>query len=102
MGRITGVHGLDGNVKVRSFADRLIFTLRGARLFIRTENSGDARPLVIEKVSYRTKRGCLMQLSGVNNRDLADALIGKEILVISGSSFRNQTTMPGTGRICTA
>ncbi len=80
IGRITGAHGLEGNVKVRSFAESEDLFAPGSRLFIRAENSGDARPLAIERcVPY--KKGLLMQLSGVHNRDMADALIGKDLLV---------------------
>ena len=81
MGRITGVHGLEGNVKVRSFAESDDLFAPGSQVFIRAENSGDVRPLAIERCVPH-KKGMLMRLSGVNNRDMADALIGKEILVL--------------------
>lgn len=80
IGRITGAHGLEGNVKARSFADSDDLFAPGSQVFIGMENSGDARPLVIKRcIPY--KKGMLMQLSGVHNRDMADALIGKDLLV---------------------
>jgi 16S rRNA processing protein RimM len=81
MGLITGAHGLEGNVKVRSFAESDDLFAPGSQVFIRAKNSGDARPLVIEKCVPH-KKGMLMRLSGINNREMADALIGQEILVL--------------------
>jgi 16S rRNA processing protein RimM len=81
MGKITGAHGLEGNIRVRSFAESDDMFAPGCRLFIKTENTNDARPYVIEKCA-RQKKGLLIRLSGVNNRDQADELMGKEILVL--------------------
>jgi 16S rRNA processing protein RimM len=88
MGRITGAHGLDGNVKVRSFAESDALFAPGNQVFITAENSDDTQPLVIERCVPHQK-GLLMRLSGINNRDMAEALTGKEILVL-----RNQLPEP--------
>jgi len=80
MGKITGAHGLDGKLKFRSFAESADIFAPNCRVFLRTENKTDARPLVIEKCIDRQK-DMLVRLSGVNTRESADALVGKEILL---------------------
>ena len=80
MGTITGVHGLDGNVKVRSFSQSSDLFIPGTRVFIPAQTPEDVRPFDIERcVPHR--KGLLMSLSGVDDRDTAETLIGKEILV---------------------
>lgn len=80
MGQITGVHGLDGNVKVRSFAQSPDLFAPGSRVFISVKTREHARPFDIQRcVSHQ--KGLLIRLSGVNDRDTAKALIGKEILM---------------------
>ncbi|MCA1786367.1 MAG: 16S rRNA processing protein RimM, partial [Desulfobacteraceae bacterium] len=73
MGKITGAHGLEGNIKVWSFAESDDIFAPGCQLFIKTENTNDARPYIIEKCVGR-KKGLLIRLFGVNNRDQADEL----------------------------
>jgi len=80
MGQITGVHGLDGNVKVRSFAQSLDLFAPGSRVFLHIETCENARPFDIQRCVPH-KKGLLMHLAGVDDRDTAEALIGKELLV---------------------
>jgi len=80
MGKITGVHGLDGKLKVWSFARSVDPYASGNQLFVRTENTDDTRAYVIEKCIDRQK-GVLLRLEGVDSRDLAEALVGKEVLL---------------------
>ncbi|MEX1300381.1 MAG: ribosome maturation factor RimM [Desulfotignum sp.] len=80
MGQITGAHGLDGNVKVRSFAQSSKLFEPGSRVFIPVNTCKDARPYDIERCVPH-KKGLLMHLAGVDDRDAAEALIGKELLV---------------------
>lgn len=80
MGEITGVHGLDGNVRVRSFARTLDLFAPGNRVFIPVKTGENARRFEIERCVPH-KKGLLMRLSGLDDRDSAEALIGKEILV---------------------
>ena len=80
MGQITGVHGLDGNVKVRSFAQSPDFFAPGTRVFIPVKTREHARPFDIQRCVPH-KKGLLMHLAGVDDRDAAEALIGKPLLV---------------------
>jgi 16S rRNA processing protein RimM len=80
MGTITGVHGLDGNLKVRSFAQDSALFAPGTRVYIPARTREDARPFDIERcVPHR--KGLLMRLAGVDDRDTAETLIGKKIMV---------------------
>ncbi len=80
MGQITGAHGLEGNIKVRSFAQSQDFFAPGSRVFVSSQTPSDAQPFVVKScVPY--KKGLLMRLSGVEDRDTADALIGKQLRV---------------------
>jgi 16S rRNA processing protein RimM len=81
MGTITGVHGLDGNVKVRSFAQSPDLFAPGNRVFIPGQTrEEDARPFdIVRCVPHR--KGLLIHLSGVDDRETAESLVGKEILV---------------------
>lgn len=80
MGKITGVHGLDGKLKVWSFAESLDVFVPGNRVFLRSKNTDAVTPYVIEKCSD-WKKGLLLRLSGVDSRDMADDLAGKEVLI---------------------
>ena len=80
MGEITGAHGLEGNIKVRSFAQAPDLFAPGSRVFVSSGTRVDAQPFVIDHcVPY--KKGLLMRLAGIKDRNMADALIGKQILV---------------------
>ena len=80
MGEITGVHGLEGNIKVRSFAQSPDLFAPKSQVFIQEITGSDARPFVIER-SVPHKKGLLMRLSGVDTRETAQLLVGKKILV---------------------
>jgi 16S rRNA processing protein RimM len=80
MGEITGVHGLEGNVKVRSFAESPEVFAPGSQVFIQEQARADTRPFVITRC-VPFKKGLLMRLSGIDSREEAQSLIGKQILV---------------------
>ncbi|MCF8113945.1 MAG: ribosome maturation factor RimM [Desulfotignum sp.] len=81
MATITGTHGLEGNIKVRSFAESADIFAPGTQVFIGTQNVDDAKMHIIKRCAPY-KNGLLMRLSGVCNRDMADNLIGKQIMVL--------------------
>jgi 16S rRNA processing protein RimM len=81
MGQITGAHGLEGNIKVRSFAQAPNLFAPGSRVFVSSGVKGaEAQAFMVDQcVPY--KKGLLMRLSGIKDRNMADALMGKQILV---------------------
>lgn len=80
MGQITGAHGLEGNIKVRSFAQSQDLFAPESQVFVSSGTPSDAQPFVVKSCAPY-KKGLLMRLSGINDRDMADALIGKQILI---------------------
>jgi 16S rRNA processing protein RimM len=80
MGEITGAHGLEGNIKVRSFAQAQDLFAPGSRVLVSSGNQSDVQPFVVKSCAPY-KKGLLMRLAGIKDRDMADALIGKQILV---------------------
>lgn len=89
IGRITGAHGLDGKVKAWSFAESPDIFAKGKDVLVGSEIQGevsppphrdDLCPYVIQAVSQQ-KKGILLRLQGISNRNQAEALVGKEILI---------------------
>ena len=79
IGKVTGVHGLNGNLKVCSFAASMDTFCPGRLVFLK---SGQAMstPYSIVKVSAH-KKGVILQLDGVDSRNLAEDLVGCEVLI---------------------
>ena len=82
IGRVTGVHGLNGNLKVWSFAESVDSFCPGKNVLLKSEEAqeGSGNVYTILKASAH-KKGILLTLAGIDNRNLAEALIGKEILI---------------------
>jgi 16S rRNA processing protein RimM len=83
IGRVTGVHGLNGNLKVWSYAESIDTFCPGKIVLLKSEEkvSEDlGKPYTILK-ALAHKKGILLTLEGINNRSLAEELIGKKILI---------------------
>ncbi|MDD9300832.1 MAG: 16S rRNA processing protein RimM [Desulfobacter sp.] len=80
IGKITGVHGLAGGLKVWSFAQSLETFEKGITVNLRNENGKTVTPHVIDRASDR-KKGILLFLKEVKTREQAEDLVGKEIIV---------------------
>ncbi len=79
IGEIIGVHGLDGTLKVRSFAESDDIFAPGRRMLVRRPGGpGDAGPIrEITIENARPHKGLLLlNLSGVSGRDAAEAMRG--------------------------
>ena len=76
---ITGVHGLDGRVKIYLITDVKERFRKGNMIFIRHEN-GFKEYRVLE---FKEQKGriCLLRLDGIHNRSQAETLKGLEILI---------------------
>jgi 16S rRNA processing protein RimM len=76
LGKISGVHGLQGTLKIRPDADaattdpEVIQTLREVVV------AGTAYPVL---KAERLKNQVLLQLQGISTRDRAEALVGREV-----------------------
>jgi 16S rRNA processing protein RimM len=79
IGEVTGVHGLGGNLRVRSFAQSAD-TFSAGRIVLLQSKSGQGNEYKIISASEH-KKGLLLSLEGVNNRDDAQTLVGYQILI---------------------
>jgi 16S rRNA processing protein RimM len=78
LGVVTGVHGLKGFLKVRSFAGSLETFRSGLEMVVRRPGKADKCYTILKAAPH--KKGLLMQLPGVD-RDIAETLVGAELLV---------------------
>jgi 16S rRNA processing protein RimM len=85
MGRIVGVHGIAGGLKLLSYAESLDVFAAGRTVVVRSEAGGET---VYEIAWSRTQgRATLLGLKGVANRSQAEALIGCDL-------FLDKATLP--------
>lgn len=88
IGKVTGVHGLGGNLKVWSWAQSPDTFTQGLTVVLRNEDEtlDPGREYVIIRTG-RYKKGVLLTLEGVTTREASEALVGKLVLV-------NKTNLP--------
>jgi 16S rRNA processing protein RimM len=79
VGRIVGVHGLCGNLKVHSYAESLSVFKPNSRIFVETKDSQGHWFAIEEAKPFR--RGVLLSLKGLSTRDLAQPLVGGELFI---------------------
>jgi len=82
IGKVTGVHGLGGNLKVWSWAQSPDTFTQGLTVVLK--NEGESLDLGREYIIIKTgryKKGVLLTLEGVNTREASEALVGKLVLV---------------------
>ena len=83
IGKIVGVHGLNGTNKVSSYAESVsIFTPN--RPIILRQPQGQERTYIIQWAKDHA-RGILLSLEGVTDRDQARRLVGCELLIPKSS-----------------
>ncbi|MGM0655272.1 MAG: ribosome maturation factor RimM [Thermodesulfobacteriota bacterium] len=82
IGKITGVHGLGGNLKVWSWAQSPDTFTQGLAVMLKNEDEplDPGREYVINRTGMY-KKGVLLILEGVTTREASEALVGKLILV---------------------
>ena len=80
IGKITGIHGLKGNLKIWSFAESIDTFGKGREIWLKSENDPTGTAYTLVEASPRNK-GLVIRLKDVDNPDLAQALVGKEILI---------------------
>ncbi len=79
IGKVTGVHGLNGNLKVWSFADSINTFYPGRSVLLKSEEEQGETFTILQALPH--KKGIILSLKGVDSRSLAEDLIGKEILI---------------------
>lgn len=78
IGKVTGVHGLKGFLKVWSFADS-IDTFGVNKLVLLKSGNGQKEYTILQAQPH--KKGALLLLKGITDRNLAEPLIESEILM---------------------
>lgn len=80
LGYVSGVHGLAGELTVKTYdpASEALFEVD--RLCVRTR-AGDERELSISEVRS-TPKGLLLRLRGVTSREAAQQLVGSKVFVL--------------------
>ncbi len=83
IGKITGVHGLAGNLKIWSFADSPETFELGRKVWVRDEGASADSPSEFYTITkaFAQKKGICLTLEGVDTRELSEAMVGKEILM---------------------
>lgn len=79
IGKVTGVHGLGGTLKVWSFAESIETFCSGRRVLLKSDGQEGTYYTIVKVLPQ--KKGVLLFLEGVDTRTLAEALVGKEILI---------------------
>lgn len=79
IGKIVGVHGLNGVVKVYSYAESVTRYRSGTPLYLKNaRGDGFALKIVWAKPHSKT---ILLSLEGIENRNQAEELIGSELFI---------------------
>ncbi len=81
IGKITGVHGLAGNLKVWSWAESSDSFAKGLTVVLKDPEEADPGKRYTISRTGRYKKGVLLTLEGVNTREGSEALVGKLILI---------------------
>ncbi len=79
IGRVTGVHGLDGKLKVWSFAESAETFCSGKTVLLQTEDSPGRAYRIVRAGAH--KKGILLSLEGVDTRQAAEDLVGSDIII---------------------
>lgn len=82
IGKVTGVHGLGGNLKVWSWAESPGTFAKGLAVMLKNEDDDQdpGREYVIEQTGTY-KKGVLLSLGGINTREASESLVGKLVLI---------------------
>ena len=79
IGKVVGVHGLHGNIKLLSYADSLAVFKPESRLLLKAAD-GREKIYTLKWVKPHSKT-TLLSLYGIEDRSSAEALIGAELLI---------------------
>ncbi len=79
IGKVTGVHGLAGYLKVWSYAESVETFSQGRLVLLKLEEKED-QSFRIKRAALH-KKGILLSLEGIEDRDHAEALVGAMIVI---------------------
>ena len=79
IGKVSGVHGLNGNLKVWSFAHSIESFTPGSKVFLKPAEKKSESFNILKVMPH--KKGFLLSLEGIDNRNLAEDFVGSEIKI---------------------
>lgn len=79
IGKVVGVHGIKGNIKIYSFSESVSLFTQGKRIIVKKSN-GSEKTYEIEWAKPH-QRLILLSLAGVADRNQAELLIRSELLI---------------------
>jgi 16S rRNA processing protein RimM len=81
IGKISGVHGLNGNLKIHSYAEDPSIITIGSCLFIQRQTDKQERTVTV--TGWRPHgRGFLLSCKEITSRSQAEAVIGGELVIL--------------------
>ena len=83
IGKIVGVHGLKGNIKVYSYAESVSVFKPGSQLVLKTAGGGQ-KPYTVNWAKPHSKT-ILLSLTEVETLELAKVLVGSEVFIEKAS-----------------
>jgi len=79
IGKVTGVHGLNGNLKVWSFAHSIETFSPGKNVLLKIVKKPGKTFNILKVLPH--KKGVLLSLEGIDSRTLAESFVGSEIMI---------------------
>ncbi len=79
LGKITGVHGLGGNLKIYSYSRDIDSFGMGASVFITDKNGKENKFSILSAKAH--KKGFLCSLEGIDHINVAEMYVGSEIFM---------------------
>jgi len=79
IGKVTGVHGLGGNLKVWSYAQSVDAYGPGKTVLLKSKKDEESAYTITR--AWMHKKGVLLKLEGVDDRNAAENLVGRIILI---------------------
>lgn len=80
IGKIVGVHGLKGNLKI--YAESVDIFVPGISVYLKSSVSTQSFKII--RVAPHKKNTLLLVLEGIDNRTLAETLTGSDVLIEKG------------------
>lgn len=80
IGKIVGVHGIKGVLKILSYAESLSFFTPESKIFLKDSRQNECT-CVVKWAKPHKLRNVLLRFEGIDNRDQAEALIDYELFV---------------------
>ncbi|MGE0084553.1 MAG: ribosome maturation factor RimM [Desulfococcaceae bacterium] len=79
IGRIVGVHGIKGCLRICSYAESDVFFAEGSSVLLKNSSAEICSHTIRQSAPY--KLGLLLHLDGIEDRDMAESLVGSGLFI---------------------